>query len=154
MISTFKWQVSRVSPFPSEFESQSQFPSLFPASSLLSLSLVSTAFSLRCICVLYCISLHALFVLLCLLRSCVIASSFTVFSLQFSAFSNWPHFDRISARSCDTKALVITLPLSPLSAFDQYFGTKPLSCQRLQRICGISLIGLGFPCADRKEIGG
>ena len=37
------------SPFPSEFESQSQFPSLFPASSLLSLSLVSTAFSLHCV---------------------------------------------------------------------------------------------------------
>ena len=36
----------------------------------------------------------------------VIASSFPAFSLQFSAFSNCPHFNRISARSCDTKVLV------------------------------------------------
>ena len=57
------------SPFPSEFESQSQFPSLFPASSSLSLSLISTTFSLHCVCILYCISLRALFVLLRLLRS-------------------------------------------------------------------------------------
>ena len=94
----------RSSPFPSEFESQSQFPSLF--SIISSLSLVSTAFSLHCICILYCVSLHVLFVLLRLLHSHVIASSFPAFSLQFSAFSDWLCSDRISAQSCDTKALV------------------------------------------------
>ena len=92
------------SPFPSEFESQSQFPSLFSIVS--SLSLVSTVFSLCCICVLYCVSLCALFALLHLLHSHVIASSFPAFSLQFSTFSDWPCFDRISAWSCNTKALV------------------------------------------------
>ena len=104
MISAFEWQVSRSSPFPSEFKSQSQLPSLFSIVS--SLSLVSTAFSLCCVCILHCVSLCVLFVLLHLLRSHIIVSSFPVFSLQFSTFSNWLCFSRISAWSCDTKALV------------------------------------------------
>ena len=75
-LGNFCLQVFWSSPFPSEFESQSQFPSLFPASSLLSLSL-SLSSQPRLVCIAFAFSTAFPFVhylcycVFCILRHCI-----------------------------------------------------------------------------------